>query len=38
MKAHDEVEAANRRGHEFQAHAPRAVSARYDRRTARIVV
>jgi hypothetical protein len=38
MKSHDDVEQANRRGAELQAQAPRAVSARYDRKTGRIVV
>ena len=38
MKSHDDIEQANRRGRESQAHAPRAVSARYDRKTGRIVL
>src|SRR5271168_2581793 len=32
------IEQANRRASELQAHAPRAVSARYDTRTGRIVI
>lgn len=38
MKSTDDVERANRRARELQAHVPRAVSARYDRRTGRIVI
>lgn len=38
MKSTDDVERANRRAKELQAHVPRAVSARYDRRTGRIVI
>ena len=38
MKSNDHVEQANRRARELQAHTPRAVSARYDSRTGRVVV
>jgi hypothetical protein len=38
MKVHEDIEQANRRGEELQASAPRAVSAKYDRRSGRIVV
>ena len=38
MKATDNIEQANRRARELQAHAPRAVSARYDRKAGRIVI
>ena len=39
MKSNDSVlELANLRGRELQASEPRAVSARYDRRTGRVVV
>lgn len=38
MKSNDNVEQANRRARELQTHAPRAVSARYDPKTGRIVI
>jgi hypothetical protein len=38
MKSNDNIEQANRRARELQATAPRAVSARYDPRTGRIVI
>jgi len=38
MKSLDEMERADRRAKKLQAHTPRAVSARYDRRTGRIVI
>jgi hypothetical protein len=38
MKANNEIEQANQRGADLHAHAPRAVSARYDQRTGRIVL
>lgn len=38
MKSSEDVERANRRARELQAHVPRAVSAHYDRRTGRIVI
>ena len=38
MKANDNIEHANRRGRDLQAIAPRAVSARYDPKTGRIVI
>ena len=38
MKSDDNFEQANRRARELQAHAPRAVSARYDPKTGRIVI
>jgi hypothetical protein len=38
MKSNDNIEQANRRAGELQAHAPRAVSARYDPKTGRIVI
>jgi hypothetical protein len=38
MKATDNIEQANRRARELQAHAPRAVSARYDPKAGRIVI
>jgi hypothetical protein len=38
MKVHEDIEQANRRGEELRASAPRAVSAKYDRRSGRIVV
>jgi len=38
MELDKQIEQANRKGREFQASHPRAVSARYDRRTGRIVI
>jgi hypothetical protein len=38
MKSSDNIEQANRRARDLQAHTPRAVSARYDPRTGRIVI
>jgi hypothetical protein len=38
MKSNDDIEQANRRARELQAHLPRVVSAHYDRRTGRIVI
>jgi Protein of unknown function (DUF2442) len=38
MKSNDNIEQANRRAVALQAHAPRAVSARYDLKTGRIVI
>jgi hypothetical protein len=38
MKPNDDVETANRRARESQANVPRAISARYDRKTGRIVI
>jgi hypothetical protein len=38
MKSNDNIEQANRRARELQAHAPRAVSARYDTKSGRIVI
>ena len=38
MELDKQTEQANRKGREFQAAHPRAVSARYDRRTGRIVI
>jgi hypothetical protein len=38
MKVNDSVEEANRRARELQANVPRVISARYDRRTGRIVI
>jgi hypothetical protein len=38
MKSNDNIDQANRRARELQAHAPRAVSARYDPETGRIVI
>ena len=38
MVTQDEVKVANDRAHEFHARVPRAVSARFDRHTRRIVV
>jgi hypothetical protein len=38
MKATDNIEQANRRARELQAHAPRAVSARYGPKAGRIVI
>ena len=38
MKSNDNIEQANRRARELQAHAPRAISARYDPKTGRIVI
>jgi hypothetical protein len=38
MKSDDNIEQANRRAAELQTHAPRAVSARYDSRTGRVVI
>ena len=38
MKSNDNIERANRRASELQAQAPRAVSARYDSKTGRIVI
>jgi hypothetical protein len=37
MKSND-IEKANRRAKDLQAHVPRVVSARYDRRTGRVVI
>ena len=38
MKSNDNIEQASRRAREMQAHAPRAVSARYDPKTGRTVI
>ena len=38
MKSNDDIEQANRRAKELQAHVPRVVSARYDRSTGRVVI
>jgi len=38
MKSNDDIEQANRRARELEAHVPRVVSARYDRRTGRVVI
>ena len=38
MKSNDDIEQANRRAGELQAHMPRVVSAHFDRRTGRIVI
>ena len=38
MKSNDDIEQVNRRAKELQAHVPRVVSARYDRRTGRVVI
>ena len=38
MKSNDEMEQANQRARDLQASVPRATSARYDRRTGRIVI
>ena len=38
MKSNDDIEQANRRAKDLQAHVPRVVSARYDRRMGRIVI
>jgi Protein of unknown function (DUF2442) len=38
MKTNDYIEEASQRGMELQSHAPRAVSARHDKRTGRIVI
>jgi hypothetical protein len=38
MKSNDNIERANRRAVEFQAHIPRAVCARYDTNTGRIAI
>lgn len=38
MKSNDDIEQANRRAKKLQAHVPRVVSARYDRRTGRVVI
>jgi hypothetical protein len=38
MELDRQIEQANRKGREFQASHPRAVSARYDRRSGRIVI
>src|ERR1022692_1911201 len=38
MKSTDNIEQANRRARELQAHVPRAVSARYDPKAGRIVI
>jgi hypothetical protein len=38
MKSNDDIEQANRRAKDLQAHVPRVVSARYDRRTGRVVI
>jgi len=38
MKSNDDIEKANRRAKELQAHVPRVVSARYDRRKGWIVI
>lgn len=38
MKRTEDVERANRHARELQAHMPSVVSARYDRRTGRIVI
>jgi hypothetical protein len=38
MKSSENIERANQRARELQAHAPRVVSARYDPKTGRIVI
>ena len=38
MKSNDNIEQANRRARALQAHAPQAVSPRYDPKTGRIVI
>jgi hypothetical protein len=38
MTSRDDLEQANQRAEALQAHIPRAISARYDRRTGRIVI
>jgi hypothetical protein len=38
MRSNDDIEQANRRAKELQEHVPRVVSARYDRRTGRVVI
>jgi hypothetical protein len=38
MTSRDDFEQANQRGNDLQARIPRAISARYDRRTGRIVI
>ncbi|HEY3824257.1 MAG TPA: DUF2442 domain-containing protein [Bryobacteraceae bacterium] len=38
MKLNDDIEQANRRAKDLQSNVPRATSARYDRRTGRIVI
>ena len=38
MKSNDNIEHANQRASELQAHAPRAISALYDPKTGRIVI
>jgi Protein of unknown function (DUF2442) len=38
MRLNEEFERANQRARELQARVPRAVSARYDRRTGRVVI
>ena len=38
MKSSENIEQANQRARALQAHAPRAVSARYDSKTGRIVI
>lgn len=38
MKPNDDVEKANRRARKLQATVPKAISARYDRKTGRIVI
>ena len=38
MKSNDSIEQANRSANTIQAHGPRAVSARYDPKTGRIVI
>jgi hypothetical protein len=38
MASHDDFERASKRAKDLQARVPRAVSARYDRRTGRIVI
>jgi Protein of unknown function (DUF2442) len=38
MKSNNDIENANRRARELQAHVPRVTSARYDRKTGRIVM
>jgi hypothetical protein len=38
MKSNDDIEQANRRAKELQARVPRVVSARYDRKTGRVVI
>jgi hypothetical protein len=38
MKSNDDIEQANRRAKELQAHVPLVVSARYDSRAGRVVI